>query len=102
MLKGKSRTKAQTKSAFPDSVRALFREILRLTDLLGASRQMSYQQQRHSNSKKYKLDPDTVRSIRRDWASSPGPNRDALGKKYRVSISTIDAIVKRKIWKDVV
>jgi hypothetical protein len=53
------------------------------------------------NRNKRKLKIEIVRSIRRDWMSDPRPNRNSLGKKYGVSISTIEAIIRHKIWKDV-
>jgi Mor family transcriptional regulator len=58
--------------------------------------------QQRAKRNKHKLDADAVRSIRREWEHCEGTNRNSLGKKYRVSISTIDAIVKRRIWKEVV
>ena len=53
------------------------------------------------NRKKRKLSVETVRCIRQEWKTAAEPNRDLLGKKYGVSISTIDAIVRNKIWKHV-
>ncbi len=60
-----------------------------------------YSQQPGKRKPNRRLDADTVRSIRRDWETTETPNRDLLGRKYGVSISTIDAIVRHRIWKGI-
>ena len=54
-----------------------------------------------ASRKKRKLKIEAVRCIREEWNTAIVPNRDSLGKKYGVSISTIDAIVRNRIWKNV-
>lgn len=48
-----------------------------------------------------KLDIQLVKLIRLEWQQTPRPSSDELARRYQVSISTIEAVVKRKTWKDV-
>ncbi len=50
---------------------------------------------------KAKLDEQSVKRIREEWAKNPPPSLDLLGRRYNVSLSTIAAVVKGKTWKQV-
>jgi transposase len=54
---------------------------------------------KRSGRPRTKLTEDKVRQIRRESQQDPNATIDQLGKKYGVSITTITAIVKGKIWK---
>jgi hypothetical protein len=38
--------------------------------------------------------------IRREWRENPRPSSDKMAQKYKVSVSTIDSVIKGKTWKD--
>ena len=48
----------------------------------------------------FKLNSTAVRQIRAEY-SSTGISLEKLGRKYGVSISTVNAVLSRKTWKDV-
>lgn len=48
-----------------------------------------------------KLTAEHVKHIREEWEKTPRLSVDAVASNYGVSISTIDAIVKRRTWKQV-
>lgn len=47
-----------------------------------------------------KLDDAKAKLIREEWEKNPRPNSNQLGKKYGVSVSTIEAVIKRKTWRE--
>jgi len=50
---------------------------------------------------KKKLNVAQVQLIRAAGIAIPRANPERLGKQYGVSVSTINAILTRKTWKDV-
>ena len=49
---------------------------------------------------KIKLNHNLAMVIRREWRENPRPSSDKMAQKYKVSVSTIDSVIKGKTWKD--
>lgn len=55
---------------------------------------------RTSGKGRTKLNVEKAHEIRRESRENPNATPDSLGKKYGVSITTIKAIIKGRLWKE--